>query len=429
MYKRNYHPLIILLYVSGMLDVNQVAKLPKTTKFNWNKFCHENYYGNDWAKNYINQFEDIKSVFTSAFLFKSLRFLIETRKGYLNMLQEFSHNKQLLKLHANKIITSIKKMKSLANVNVKTACKYYGISKDWYYKQKRKLICGINPFQKCYRQHPNQLTVNDISTIENLVTDPANYGKTKVTLYFHAMRNKLIFCGKSTFNKYASALGYKKVKRFKLPSQKGFRASRVFEWLHVDITIVNTIEDGVQKVAFVKDNLSKGILHYSSTSGKAVSEFIKNLFSETFLKYNLLNAVKPINILSDGGNENRGELLSWINTIQAPPVVTKITAQTKDFPFSNSMSESTHSIYKTEFLHGKYSLNEKVHLKDLERFVEYYNHHRYPTDLFGLTPLEVVNGKIPDKNHFKEKIQEARKNRVIINQQFNDCKIALACNS
>ena len=139
MYKRNYHPLIILLYVSGMLDVNQVAKLPKTTKFNWNKFCHENYYGNDWAKNYINQFEDIKSVFTSAFLFKSLRFLIETRKGYLNMLQEFSHNKQLLKLHANKIITSIKKMKSLANVNVKTACKYYGVSKDWYYNQKRKL--------------------------------------------------------------------------------------------------------------------------------------------------------------------------------------------------------------------------------------------------------------------------------------------------
>ena len=69
-----------------------------------------------------------------------------------------------------------------------------------------------------------------------------------------------------------------------------------------------------------------------------------------------------------------------------------------------------------------------MHLKDLERFVEYYNHHRYPTDLFGLTPIEVVNGKIPDKNHFKEKIQEARKNRVIVNQQFNDCKITLACN-
>jgi transposase InsO family protein len=412
-----------------MLDVRQIRELPKTTKYNWNQFKHENYYGTDWVSSYINQFDNIKDVFASVFLYKSLRFLVETRKGYLHMLQEFSHNKQLLKLHANKIIMSIEKMKSLANVNVKTACKYYGVSKDWYYKEKAKIVCNISPFQKCYRQHPNQLTVNDMSVIEKLVTDPANYGKTKVTLYYHALRNNLIFCGKSTFNKYASALGYIKPKRFKHPIKKGLRASRVFEWLHVDITIVNTVEDGVQKVAFVKDNFSKGILHYSSTSGKAGSEFIKNLFAETFEKYNLLNAIKPINILSDGGSENKGELLSWVQNIQAPPVVTKITAQTKDFPFSNSMSESTHSIYKTEFLHGKYSLNEKTHLKDLERFVEYYNHHRYPTDLFGLTPLEVVSGKIPDKNHFKEKIQEARKNRILVNQQFNDCKIALGCNS
>jgi transposase InsO family protein len=429
MYKRNYHPLVILLYTSGMLDVRQISELPKTTKYNWNQFKHENYYGNDWAKNYINQFEDIKAVFASAFLYKSLRFLIETRKGYLHMLQEFSHNKQLLKLHANKIITSIEKMKSLANVNVVTACKYYGISKDWYYSQKKKLVCNISQIQKCYKQHPQQLTINEIASIENLVADTDNFGKTKVTLYYHALRNSLIFCGKSTFNKYASALGYIKPKRFRYPIKKGLRASRVFEWLHVDITNVNTIEDGIQKVAFVKDNFSRAILHYNSTSGKAGSEFIKNLFAETFSKYNLLNAIKPINILSDGGPENKGELLSWINTIQAPLVVTKITAQTKYFPFSNSMSESTHSIYKTEFLHGKYSLNEKTHLKDIERFVEYYNHYRYPTNLFGLTPLEVVNGKIPDKNHFKEKIQEARKNRVVVNQQLNVCKIVIGCNS
>ena len=429
MYKRNYHPLIILLYASGMLDINQIAQIPKTTKYNWNQFKHENYYGNDWAKNYIHQFEEIKSVFASAFLYKSLRFLIETRKGYLCMLQEFSYNKQLLKLHANKIITSIEKMKSLAKVNVKTACKYYGISKDWYYREKAKIVCNISPFQKCYRQHPNQLTVKEISIIENLVTDANNFGKTKVTLYYQAMRNKLLYCGKSTFNKYASALGYIKVKRFRYPKPLGFRATRVFEWLHVDITNVNTLEDGMQKVAFVKDNFSRAILHHSSTNEKAGSEFIKNLFQETFAKYNLLNAIKPINILSDGGSENKGQLLTWIENIQAPPVVTKITAQTKDFPFSNSMSESTHSIYKTEFLHGKYSLNEKSHLKDLQRFVDYYNHHRYPTDLFGLTPLEVVNRKVPDKNHFKKKIQEARKNRVVVNQQFNDCKIALGCNS
>ncbi|WP_170064459.1 hypothetical protein [Polaribacter glomeratus] len=47
--------------------------------------------------------------------------------------------------------------------------------------------------------------------------------------------------------------------------------------------------------------------------------------------------------------------------------------------------------------------------------MEYYNKERNPTDLFGLTPIELVNGKIPDKNHFIKKIQQASKNRVIIN--------------
>jgi hypothetical protein len=93
------------------------------------------------------------------------------------------------------------------------------------------------------------------------------------------------------------------------------------------------------------------------------------------------------------------------------------------------MSESTHSIYKAEFQHGKYSLNEKTHLKDLEKFVEYYNLYRYSTDLFGLTPIEIVNGKTPDKYFFKEKIQNARKDRVKINQEFNDCVISIGCNS
>ncbi|QMU63595.1 MAG: hypothetical protein GKR88_04400 [Flavobacteriaceae bacterium] len=197
----------------------------------------------------------------------------------------------------------------------------------------------------------------------------------------------------------------------------------------MDITNVNTVEDGIQKVAFVKDNFSKAILHKASTNGKAGSEFIKKLFQETFEKYGLYNAVKPINILSDGGSENKGEFLTWIDSIKAPPVVTKITAQTKDFPFSNSMSESTHSIYKTEFLHGKYSLNEKSHLKDLERFVEYYNYHRFPTELYGLAPMEVILGKIPNKHFFREKIQDARKNRVRTNQEFNACVIPIGCNS
>jgi hypothetical protein len=134
------------------------------------------------------------------------------------------------------------------------------------------------------------------------------------------------------------------------------RASRVFAWLHVDITLVQTVNDGVQRVAFVKDNYSKAILGYTSADGSAGSQFIRTLFEEVFQRYDLLNAAEAINILSDGGSENKGSLLEWINQLEAPPGVRKISVNSPEFEFSNSMAESTHSIFKTEFMRRKHSL-------------------------------------------------------------------------
>ena len=189
----------------------------------------------------------------------------------------------------------------------------------------------------------------------------------------------------------------------------------------MDITYVQTEDNGLQKVAFVKDNYSKAILHYASTHDKAGSAFIKKLLEETFEKYDLYNQKEPVNILSDGGPENKGEVISWVNNIKAPPVVSKITARTDDFPYSNSMSESTHSIYKSEFMQGKISKNTEIHLISLEKFIIYYNEHRFFTEHYGLTPLEVLNGKIPDKKLYKEQIIQARKNRLKANASFNAC--------
>jgi len=92
-----------------------------------------------------------KEVFASAFLFKAMRFMVKSHRGYHNMLKELAHNKNLLQLHAKSIITAIEQMRVFAKIPVKTACKYYGISKDWYYLQKRKIHCEISPFKVCYR--------------------------------------------------------------------------------------------------------------------------------------------------------------------------------------------------------------------------------------------------------------------------------------
>jgi hypothetical protein len=104
-------------------------------------------------------------------------------------------------------------------------------------------------------------------------------------------------------------------------------------------------------------------------------------------------------------------------------VVRKLTAKTEEFPYSNSMSESTHSIYKSEFLQKRFSIDKKQHLTDLSLFMDYYNNQRFPCEHHGLTPKEVLEGEKPDKFRFKEQIINRKKERLEENKIFNGCPL------
>jgi hypothetical protein len=391
-----------------MLSLEELDKIPRTTKHNWKQFHHDNYFGYKWAESYINQFDDIKDIFKSKFTARAIKTILKNRRGFYNMLGELVHHKNLLKQHADSIIDSIEDMARFSKVAISKACKFYGVSKDWYYAQKRKITYQRSLFKKCYRQYPNQLTLKEVTNIEFLVKGSDNFNKPIISIYYDAIRKGGIHCGITTFRKYANALGYVKLKPSRSKAKKGFKASYVFEWLHIDITNVHTQKDGIQKVAFVKDNFSSGLLHYKSTSEKAGSLFIKELLEETFEKYNLYDHTRDIHILSDGGSENKGEVLSWVKHINAPPVVKKITAMTEEFPFSNAMSEITHSIYKSEFLCGKQSEDQSSHIKSLDAFMTYYNYHRYPCRLYGKTPMEIIKGQSINKSMFSEVLKKLK---------------------
>ncbi len=422
-YKRSYHPLVCMLYMHGMLTEAQMKQLPKTTKHNWNHYDHEDHFGHEWIQDFLADFDDIKSVFQRKHLMKTLKLICVMSNGYHEIMTEIGSQKRLLQKHASTIIGCIERTAEYAKVNVDSVCKYYGISRDWYYRQRNKLVCQKSILKRCFKQHPNQLTTDEVAVIEKAIKNPENYGRPKIYIYYDLLRKGLLFCGKSTFNKYANLLGYSKPKKIIKPRKKGFRATRVFEWLHIDITNIPTLEDGMQKVAFVKDNFSKALLHVKVADGKAGSDFIQSLLEEAFDKFGLFSAVRPINILSDGGSENRGKVLEWIDTITAPPIVTKITAQTDEFPWSNSMSESTHSKFKTEFMRGKISLTKQDMLISLTTFMDYANYNSFPYDLHGYCPMEVVNGDMPNIHRFKDDISRARKNRIEVNRAFNLCGV------
>ena len=70
---------------------------------------------------------------------------------------------------------------------------------------------------------------------------------------------------------------------------------------------------------------------------------------------------------------------------------------------------------------GEYSLNEEMHLKDLDHFMDYCSNERYPTNHYGYTVLQVLHGKIPDKNRFKNEIKLAQQQCYQENKSFNQC--------
>lgn len=407
-----------------MLTPEQVKCIPRTTQNNWNKFSHENYYGYEMAKDYIKDFDYMKDVLTNKHLKRGMKIMCAMSYGYRDIVQNIEGNRKLLRQHSDSITSSIRRLVDYGHIKTADACKLFGVSKDWFYRHRKKNFCSKSIIKKCFLQYPNQLTFDEVNEIEKIVKEQINFGKTKTSLYYQSMRKELIACARTTFFKYADLVGYqKRKKKPKAKNPKGFRATRPFEWLHVDVTLVQTQNEGIQYVAFVKDNFSKALLGYKSISKRPGSGFIRELFEETFERHNLLNASKPIHILSDGGTENKGELIEWINQIKAPPIVRKLTARTDEFPQSNSMAESTHSIYKSEYLRGKHSIDKEQHLIHIEEFLPYYNHSRFPSDFYGLTPMEVLNGESPNKTRFSEKIKKAQKERVIENRAFNKCSL------
>lgn len=423
-YKRSYHPLIILLYHSNMLSPEELAKIPRSTKKNWNKFSHESYYGYEMAAEYICEFEAIKNVLTNKHMRYGLQCLSALSYGYKDIVSDYAEKKKNLRNNAEKITFAIYRLSKKANISLSQSCRIFGVNRSWYYRYVAKRNCNKSPNHKCYRTHPNQLTFKDIQVIDKLIHNPENRTMTKTTLYYKAIRNNIIACGLSTFFKYATILGYKGSDKLKNePRTPGFRASSPFEWLHVDVTHVQTKLDGVQYVAFLKDNYSKALLGVKSMPTRPTSRFIRDLVIEAFDKFHLINHPNPVVIASDGGAENKGLLLDWIDQLVTTNTVRKVTAKTPCFPFSNSMSESVHSIYKSEFMQRRHSLNKEDHHKDLERFMDYYNHKRFFGEHYGLTALEVLNGKIPDKSAFKETIQKARKARIEENQKFKGCPL------
>lgn len=361
----------------------------------------------------MDKHSDIRAVFTSKQLYRFVRFTCRIQNAYAQLLN-LKDNSRLIQHEVRKfLVHAIDQLSRTVPRNV--AARVMNVSCQSYYRFRNNILCAKSRIKRCFRSLPQQLSLREIQIIDNAMSQPENFGMTKTTVY-HTLRNAgKLFCSLSTFYLYTREYTVQRLKP-KLIREK-LRAERLFQYLHVDITEM-ICADGRKYVAFVKDNFSKAILGYRILENRASSN-IRSLFEDIFTEYGLRNYPERISIVSDGGSENKGELLRWM--AEFVPEVKKLTSGI-DIR-SNAMSESVHHILKNEFLRGKIPDNPVV---TLIRFVNYHNNERYPVEHFGYSCNEVLRGAKPDPKRFEKQMAEARQIRKQENQTFG-CLKGVAC--
>jgi hypothetical protein len=150
----------------------------------------------------------------------------------------------------------------------------------------------------------------------------------------------------------------------------------------------------------------------------AKSFSVMQFLSETFTLHNLDISRIQKNLVSDGGSENKGDVLLWVNDQEN--TISHI-ANTPNFDFSNNEIESYFHLFKNVFAKGKVFQNSKDLNLVLQAFRDWVNNKRYPGSLFGILPSEVLAGILPNKHKFEAEIKASKLARPIANKKIANC--------
>lgn len=409
-HKRSYHPMLIVLFHLDLLDHALVKQIPHSTRSYWKCHDQQDQFGYENVREFMTVNMDIRAIHQVKLIRRFVHFVCRVYNGYENVVAHLSGTQKKSKEFVEEIVGTISQLSKYVNVN--HAARVMNLSTQAYYRLKNSVVCQNSKKRKCFRSLPQQLSLREIQTIDSAVSGQQNILIPKSTLYYRLLNAGKLFCSLSTFYTYAKS--DLPIFRKPGPIRETLRATRLFQYLHVDIIeLINS--SGKHYIAFVKDNFSKAILGYRIFT-KRSSGNIRELFEDVFSKHKLNEQPEQISIVCDGGSENKGELLVWIAQ-QVIPEVKKLTAGID--VKSNSMSESVHHILKNEFLRGK--IPEDIP-SAIQRFVEYHDNQRYPVEHFGYTCNEVLHGAKPDRKRFSEKIQQARPIRIEENRNFSCIK-------
>ncbi|HTN18785.1 MAG TPA: hypothetical protein VL092_13955 [Chitinophagaceae bacterium] len=274
--------------------------------------------------------------------------------------------------------------------------------------------CNVSVSKSCMRLCPCQLSLYEQQQIKKYVNDP-NYQNLPVNhLWSEAQRNGL-FISRHTFSKYVRQIrgvAPRKDAEEEHVKLKKIIATKVFEILHMDSTMVRCLNGERVYIHFIMDNYSRNVLGaivaYSSKS-IMVAKNLENVIA----KFDLVDT--PFELYCDDGPENHGYVNDLIQFGKAK--IKKIVANYSTRK-SNNMIEAWNKKFKRVVL-KKFKIKSYESLcEDLPTMLDYFNNLPLPV-LKTLTPNEVVKGVRYEDLNVRKKINEARLNRLEENRKLN----------
>lgn len=414
--RQSYHPFVMVAFYLQFLPEEILAVIPRSTRHEWQHKPVAELFGYHWYCQNQHLFQTLQEIATSKKLQKINKALLR-----IIAVQRFMHKHKLL------IRSRFSGVKEVVLNNIEKAGKQIGFNfclkaiqfSRRQYRQLKQRICTQSPLSLCIPKHPAQLLHREVNIIKKYSEDARFICWPLASVYHQIIRDRAACFHISTFYKYITRLKLNRTNptNRRKNHTRGIRALRCLELLHADVTVFRTADNIKAYIYLVQDNFSRAILGFSvNTCCRAT--VMMELVRDVHKRYLQQADTNHCQLMTDDGSENFGVVQDFVK-VATHPVLEHIIAQ-KDVEFSNSMIEAANKNLKYHFLYHKHIADFNSLCQWLPEAISDFNNRPHHV-LNGLTPLEVLNGKIPDKNAAIAQRQAAKIERIEKNKQQKCC--------
>jgi len=406
-----YHTNTKLAYFFGILDNQTAMQIPAGTLDYWKKNTDvSRIFGIEKSFDYDKDVDTLKRMASAKKLLSFFRAVLYISDTIQLIFTDTHVSKAIYKIFSKDIVTVISKVSN--TIGFRRSLNVFKISSQQFYSWKRKAECVSSPLGLCRRIYYNQLSEKEVNVVKKYLTNTDFIHWSVVSTYYRMLRDKAAFMSLSTFYKYSSLLNLTLAHK---PSKKkryhiGLRANAPKKILHLDTTQIKALDGTRIFISLIIDNFSRCILGWKASMIKSSAFVVENL-KDVILKHHMFETDQIIDLIVDGGSENMGSVDDFL--MQPKTNIRKLVAML-DIIFSNSMIESVNKKIKYEYLFTREIASFKDFLEFMPIVVENYN-NRPHSKLFGLHPIEALNGALPDKHAFTIDIRSAVTNRIVNN--------------